>query len=167
MNVCLILHGLLIWQIDVFVAPFLCRGRVCGPTETQRGYTHGCLHNFTPWVESHPRGQKGSWVCTHSAIPLVTPLPLSLLLHLSFCLMQPLLCASYIVRKCPEGEREGGRGHRRRWQFSFGAHGQDGSLWEMNGGNKEPLCMSVFICLCLFTHVRYKYVWITVYIFIH
>ena len=69
-SVCFIRHGSLIWHVSLF----LCVD-VCGPTETQRSYTHDWLHNSTPWVGSHPRGQKGSWVCTHSPIPQFTLLP--------------------------------------------------------------------------------------------
>lgn len=149
-NVCLILHGLLIWQIDVFLTPFLCRGDVCGPAETQRGYTHDWLHNSTPRVESHPRGQKGSWVCTHSPIH---PSPSFLSFFISRFLSNAAITVCFLHYKEMSwgGERrkeeeDTGGGHRRRWQFSRSAvahTGQDGSVCMTNGKIR-----SLSVCLC-------------------
>ncbi len=152
----LILHGLLTWQIDVFVTPFLCAWVcVCGPTETQKGYTHDWLHNSTPWVGSHLRGQQGSWVCVLIHPFLISPFPLLSPFHVSFCLMQTLLWASYIVRKCPWAQ-EGGRqeGHRRRWKLCHPTGWMFGSVCDKNGRMRSfDACLHEFLPHS-FTHVH-------------
>lgn len=119
-SVCLILHGLLIWQIDVLVTPFLCVWAcVCFPqrhgevTHTSDSITRLPGLGVTPEV-------KKDLECALIQLFLSSPFSLlSLLLYLSLYLAQTLLCALYIVRKFPWAEREGG--HRRRWLLCLSA----------------------------------------------
>lgn len=124
----------------------MCVG-VCGPTETQGGYTHRWLHNSTPWVGNHPRGQKGSWECA-----LIHPF-----LHCFSSFFLTLYNADIIMclLHCKE--------------MSLGAEGKEvtggvgSSVLEhcCTTGQMTQMELSVQIFNHLFTHTVYIHAWIT------